>query len=78
MLREIFEKLGVRKTKRGIIANQPCNGTVKACYYKDGNYPEVPTNPDEVINDYWTTAGQLWNHELKYNRIPDRVYDWID
>lgn len=74
----IFQKLGARKTAKGIIVNQPSSGTVKACYYKDGNYPDVPDNPDEEINDYGTTKGQLWNHELRFNRIPDRVYDWID
>lgn len=74
----LFSKLDVRKTKKGIIANQPSGGTVKAMYYKDGNYPDLPDDPDEVINDYMTTAGEVWRYELRGNRIPDRVYNWID
>jgi len=68
---------GVRKTKKGIIVNQRCNETVKACYYKNGNYPVIPLNPDHVINDYAVTEAQRWRHDLEYYK-PDRVYNWMD
>lgn len=67
----------VRKTGKGIIVNQPSGGTVKAMYYRDGNYPSVPKNPQKAINDYGVTEEQLWHHDLRNHR-PDKVYDWID
>jgi hypothetical protein len=68
----------VRKTAKGIIVNRYSNqeGTLHACYYKDGNYPTFPANPKEMINDV-TDAEMLWWHELD-NHVADRVYNWID
>lgn len=70
-------KRRVRKTAKGIIVNQPSGGTIRAMYYRDGNYPDVPGSPDEAINDYGITEEQVWHHDLD-NHIPDRVYNWID
>lgn len=68
----------VRKTAKGIIVNRWSNteSTLHACYYRDGNYPEIPSDPDVMINDA-TNAGMLWWHELD-NHVADRVYSWID
>lgn len=67
----------VRKTKKGIIVNRRSSGTIKAMYYKDGNYPDVPENPQNTINEYNTTNEEVWFHELG-NHIPDRIYNFID
>lgn len=41
-------------------------------YYRDGNYPELPQDWDAVINDYGTTAAEVWLHELQ-GHTADRV-----
>ena len=68
---------GVRKTKKGIVVNMRCGCTVKACYYRDGNYPPFPKDPQAVINDYLVTEDAKWHWDLEYYK-PNKVYKWED
>ena len=69
---------GVRKTQKGIIINMRCSGVLKACYYRDGNYPPFPKDLDAVINDYMVTENAKWHWDLETRYRPDRVYNWRD
>jgi hypothetical protein len=41
-------------------------------YFRDENYPPLPTNWQAVINDYGAYAGDVWFELLKDHR-PDRI-----
>ncbi len=62
-----------RKTAKGIIITRRLSGKQKECFYRDGNYPDIPAKPKKIINlRYMTTAGSLWLHDLvdyKPNRV---------
>lgn len=61
----------VRKTAKGIAVTY---GRVKH-FYRDGNYPDMPSDPGRIINRLGYTAGQRWHWDLEgyvQNRIETR------